>query len=50
MTAHVHDSSTHLTRGENDAVPAARATGSTRPRWLLPAAVGANGRILVEAQ
>ena len=41
MTAHVHDSSTHHTRGEDGAVPAGQATGSTRPRWLLPALVGA---------
>ena len=40
MTAHVHDSSTHHTRGEDGAVPAGQATGSTRPRWLLPALVG----------
>lgn len=42
MKAHVHDSSTHLTHDEDGAVPA-RATGSTRPRWLLPAVVGGIG-------
>ena len=40
MTAHVHDSSMPHTRGEDGAVPAGQATGSTRPRWLLPALVG----------
>ena len=40
MTAHVDDSSTHLTHEPDGAVPAARKVGSTRPRWLLPALVG----------
>ena len=40
MTAHAHDPSTHLTPSEDGSVHPARATGSTRPRWLLPALVG----------
>jgi len=40
MTAHAHDPSTHLTPSEDGPMPAARAAGSTRPRWLLPALAG----------
>lgn len=40
MTAHAHDPSTDLTPSEDGSVHPTRATGSTRPRWLLPALVG----------
>lgn len=39
MTAHVHDSSARHAGEAAGAVPAARAGGTTRPRWLLPAIV-----------
>ena len=47
MTAHVHDSSTQPSNRKDSGVHAARATGSTRPRWLLPAVVGAIGVIVL---
>ena len=43
MTAHVDDSSTHPSNLKDSGMRAGRATGSTRPRWLLPAVVGAIG-------
>lgn len=41
MTAHTRDPSTHVAGRRDETAPVApAATGSARPRWLMPALIG----------